>query len=210
MTLQVPLISTSVEAAVTASETDFGTAMTLQNVDASIYYEMVSNTACWIKQGAALKLTVATKANTAAGDYFTLTLDGVAVVYQLNVSGTDAAIVGATQIDISGATTAAQVAALVRTAVLAAQPGLTSITDNGDGTLDVLAVGKTLVITENVAHASFTVTASAVLAATAGTGSKFCAAGERVIIDPKSGQYLSIIRDAADGKATLTRIRLCR
>ncbi len=48
---------------------------------------------------------------------------------------------------------------------------------------------------------------TAPVAASAATGSKFCAAGERVYIDPRDGLNLSVIRDAVDGKATLTKLR---
>lgn len=51
---------------------------------------------------------------------------------------------------------------------------------------------------------------TAPVAATAGAGSKYCHAGERVFIDPLKGVNLSVIQDTAGGKASLTKLRLVR
>lgn len=208
MSYPVPVIADSNEKAVTNAETDFDTALDAGN--GMKLYEFISNTACWIKQGKALLLTVATKANTVDGETFTVTLDGVDTVYEFDKTG-NGVRAGHTLVDISGGgvVTAAQVAAVVVTAMGTAQPSLT-LTDNSNGTITIVAAGKRLAITDTVAHASFTNANSAALAATAGSGSKFCGASERVYLDGKYGQTVSVIRDAADGKATLTPLRFLR
>lgn len=205
MSIAIPDIARSIKSDVGAAEADNGIAMA-----AGTLYEFACNTACWIKQGKAWTLTCATKANTAAGDYFTVQDDGGAVyTFQLDVSGTDRIAAGATRIDISSATTAAQVAALVKTALDAVFTSVTT-TDNSDGTLTLLRLGAQLALTEHVAHASFTVANSTALAATLGSGSMFVPAGVVKPLDGKAGQTLSVIRDAADGKCTVTPLRFAR
>jgi hypothetical protein len=81
-------------------------------------------------------VTCTTKANYADTDFMTIG-DGLSVakVYEFDTAG-DGVTAGRVQVDISGATTAAEVAAILRTAILANQPAL-SVTDNADGTLTV-------------------------------------------------------------------------
>ncbi len=105
-------------------------------------------------------ITCATKANLVDTDYMTIG-DGinVAKVYEFDTAG-NGVTTGRVQVNVSTDTTAAQVAARLRTAILANQPAL-SVTDNADGTLTVThnwpGTGGNVTMTENVTHASFTV-----------------------------------------------------
>lgn len=83
----------------------------------------------------------------------------VAKVYEFDTAG-DGVTAGRVLVDISGATTAAEVAAILRTAILANQPAL-SVTDNADGTLTIThrwpGTGGNVTMTETVTHAGHTV-----------------------------------------------------
>lgn len=105
-------------------------------------------------------ITCTIKANYVDTDYMTVG-DGIspAKVYEFDTAG-DGVTTGRVQVDISTDTTAATVAARLRTAILANQPSL-SVTDNGDGTLTVVhnwsGSGGNVTMTENVADAGHTV-----------------------------------------------------
>lgn len=105
-------------------------------------------------------ITCTTKANYADTDYMTIG-DGMNpdVLYEFDTAG-NGVTAGRVQVNISGATTAAQVAAILRTAILANQPGL-SVVDNTDGTLSLThnwpGAGGNVAMTENVANAGHTV-----------------------------------------------------
>jgi hypothetical protein len=188
--------------AVASTEADFTLAMVT-----STLYEFVSSTACWIKQGGAYLITCVTKANLVDTDYLTITIDGVSRVFAFDTAG-DGVLATQVQVNVSTDTTAAQVAARLRTAILAqfTSTALT-VTDNLDGTLTVVMLGAQIAMVETVAHASFLAAASTALAATAGSGSHFTPANLPRYIDGKHGQTLSVIRSAADGNASLTRLR---
>ncbi len=109
-------------------------------------------------------ITCVTKANLVDGEYLTIG-DGInpPKLYEFDgVSGAaDGVTAGRIAVDVFADTTAAQVAARLRTAILANQPAL-SVTDNANGTLTIShlipgAVGN-VAMTENVANAGFLVT----------------------------------------------------
>jgi len=107
-------------------------------------------------------ITCTTKANYAAADADYMTIgDGMVVAkrYDFDVDG---AYAGSNiQVNISTDASAAEVAARLRTAILANQPAL-GIVDNADGTLTVThnwaGSGGNITMTENVANAGHTVT----------------------------------------------------
>lgn len=109
--------------------------------------------------GATGLITCATDANMADSDYITIG-DGInpPVLYEYD-KGADGVTAGRVNW-AKGASTAADVAATLKTAINANQPLLT-VTDNLDGTLTLAnKLGGTfgnVTITENVAHATFTV-----------------------------------------------------
>lgn len=206
MSYPIPNIALSIETAVGVSEADSSIVMA-----AGTLYDFATNVACWIKQGKAWTLTCVSKANTAAGDYFTVQDDGGGVTaFMFDVSGTDSIPTGYTRINISGATTAASVATLVKTAIDAVYATPITTTDNSDGTLTLLRLGAQLALTEHVANAGFTVANSTALAASAASGSMLVAAGQLVKLDGKAGQTLSVIQDATGGKCTITPLRFAR
>lgn len=102
----------------------------------------------------------------------------------VNSVDADGVMHGRKQVNVSSDSTAAQVAARLRTAILAVMPSLT-VTDNSDGTLSLthnwLGTGGNVTMTENVANAGFLVSGlsggtDAAVAATvaATTTTKFC------------------------------------
>ncbi len=104
-------------------------------------------------------ITCATNANMADTDFITIG-DGMnpAVLYEYDKSANG---VTAGRVNwAAGATSAADVAATLKTAIDANQPGIT-VTDNLDGTLTLThkwpGLGGNVTITEAVTHASFTV-----------------------------------------------------
>ncbi len=105
-------------------------------------------------------ITCTTKANYVDTDYMTIG-DGMSVakLYEFDTAG-DGVTGGRVQVNISTDTTAAQVAARLRTAILANQPAL-GVTDNGDGTLTIThnwaGSSGNVAMTENVTNAGHTV-----------------------------------------------------
>jgi hypothetical protein len=101
-------------------------------------------------------ITCTTKANYVDTDYMTLG-DGMmpAREFEFDTAG-NGVTSGRVQVDISGATTAADVATILRTAIVNTFPAL-EITDNADGTLRVEhrwpGVAGNVTITESVANA---------------------------------------------------------
>lgn len=106
-------------------------------------------------------ITCVAKASMVDTDFMTIG-DGLtpAKVYEFDVAG-NGVTGGRVQVNISTDTTAAQVAARLRTAILANQPAL-SVVDNADGTLSLqhnwLGSGGNVAMSENVANAGFLVT----------------------------------------------------
>lgn len=104
-------------------------------------------------------ITCVEKASMADSDYMTID-DGIAAkVYEFDTAG-DGVTAGRVQVNISGASTAASVAAILKTAIETNQA--ISVTDNLNGTLSLthLLYNATcnVAITENVADAGFLVT----------------------------------------------------
>lgn len=105
-------------------------------------------------------ITCTTKANYLDTDYMTIP-DGinVAKVYEFDTAG-DGVTAGRIQVNISGATTAADVATILRTAILANQPAI-AVVNAGSGVLNLThnwpGVGANNTITENVVNAGHTV-----------------------------------------------------
>lgn len=173
---------------------------------ASASYQFASNTACWIRQGMSKLVTCVAKANLVDGETLVITVNGVAVTYEFDVDGTGVTA-GRTRVNVSTDTTAATVAARLRTAILAAQPALT-VTDPTNGTLFVdLPLSRSLTIAENVANAGFTI-ATGTMQATAGTGSMYVPANAPILLTGDLGEHLGVIQDATSGKASTTRVMI--
>lgn len=195
-----PDISTSLFHTVLAAAGEFAASMSANQI-----WRFCSTTACWIKQANPTgTITCATKANLADTDYCTIN-DGInaAVLYEFDTAG-DGVTAGRIQVDVSGATTAASVAVLLKAAIEANQTYIT-VTHNGSGVLSLSSTTRNITVTENVAHASFTVAYGPI--ASAAAGSMFVGAGEVVPIDGACGSNLSVIRSTADGSASLTFAR---
>jgi hypothetical protein len=192
----MPLIHLSDSATVTATAANLGTMVTNGR------YLFVSSTNCWIKQATTNMVTFVTKANFADTDYFSITYDGSTVVYEMDKTG-DGVTAGRVQVDISTDTTAAQCAARARTAILANQTTLT-VTDNTDGTLTITATAKYMTITENVTNAGFLIATTTAPPVTAADTSMYVPANTIITIDGTFGPQLGVLRNTADGNASLT------
>lgn len=105
-------------------------------------------------------VTCVAKASLVDGDYLTIG-DGIvpAKVYEFDLVPNGVAA-GRVVVDVSADTTAAHVAARLRTAILVNQPSLT-VTDNADGTLTIThqwaGTGGNVTMTENVTNVGFLV-----------------------------------------------------
>lgn len=165
----------------------------------------VSSTNCWIKQGTTKLVTCVAKANLAEGDYVTIAIDdGLTVAYEFDLAP-NGVVAGRVVVDVSADTTAAEVAARLRTAILANQATLT-VTDNVDGTLTITAPNKIMTITETVVNAGFLV-ANAIVPAAAAAGSMYVPANVIITLDGKQGAQLGVIRATVDGSASLTKTK---
>lgn len=170
-------------------------------------YEFVTTANCWIRQGTAELITCVTKANLADTDFITITVDGVVKVYEFDTAG-NGVTVGRVQVNVSTDTTAAQVAARLRTAILANQATL-EVTDNTDGTLTVVRPDGLAMFTENVANAGFLVAAAAVMTVSAANGSKLVPVGTIPNLYGAHGPQVGVIQDAAStGTCCVTRYRV--
>lgn len=207
--ITIPVISESVERDVGVASAQNTLAMVTGKT-----YEFVGSTNAWVRQAGARRLTCSTKANATAGDYFTVNYDAQGKrAFQLDKTGADTALVAATisvteviRVDISGASTAAQVAALLAASIDTTMPAGVAVTDNTDGTIDLIA-DRQLATTEVCSNAAFLSAASTALVATAGSLSIYTPAGTARYLDGRDGQTVAVIRDSADGKSTLTRVR---
>lgn len=195
-----PVTNTSDSSTVTAAAANLATML------AGAAYLFVSSTDTWVKQGTSYLVTCVAKASFADTDYITIAIaNGLTKVYEFDTAG-NGVTAGRVQVNISAATTAASVAAILRTAILANQPSL-EVTDNTDGTLTIVAPSKLLTITKNVANAGF-LAAINVLIATAADGCMFVPAKFPVLLSGDMGPQLGVLRDSVDGKASLTRVRV--
>jgi hypothetical protein len=193
----VALTTTSDSSTVTATAAGLGGALFVRQL-----YLFTASTNCWIRQGTSKLLTCVAKASLADTDFITVALPTGTKVYEFDVAG-NGVTAGRVQVNVSTDTTAATVAARLRTALLANQATL-EVTDNTDGTLTIVAPDAVMVLTETVANAGFTV-AVAVVPTTAADGSMYVPAGFAVAVSGDQGPQLGVLRDAADGKASLTR-----
>jgi hypothetical protein len=214
MSNRIPIPSTSVSATVAVASAALGSAMVR-----GALYQLVTSTTSHFKQGTNVRVTCATQANMADTDTLAIQVfqqkssrelaraDAAAssisttTTYEFDKAGNGVAT-GNVQVNISTDTTAITVAARLATALAANNPELT-VTNNGDGTLDLYAPSRQMVITENVAHASFTV-ADQVITAAAGAGVMCIPPNTPITLDGAFGKQGAIIRDAADGKASMT------
>jgi len=139
----------------------------------------------------------------ADGDKLTIAVsNGDSVTYEYDKSANGVASTSTSW--AAGAGTAAQTAATLATAIGIAQPTLV-VTDNADGTLTITVKDKHATFTEEVTHASFTV-ADAHPPAAAADGSMFVPAATQILIDGDNGPQLGVLRNTADGHASLTRV----
>lgn len=197
--IPVPDMSQSEESTVDATARTLGAALVTTGL-----YMLVSSTNCWIRQGQAKLVTCATQANMADTDTLVITTASSTKTYEFDKAG-NGVTAGNVQVNISTDTTAATVAARLRTAILANQPELRVI-DPADGTLKIDVINsRVLTITENVAHASFTVGVG-VVQASAAAGSMLVPALMPIYIDGTNGGQVGIIRNTADGVASITPI----
>ncbi len=191
----MPIVHLSDSATITATAANLGT-MVLNG-----RYMFVSSTNCWIKQATTRLVTCVTKANFADTDYMAITFNGSTVTYEFDKTG-NGVTAGRVQVNISPDTTAAECAARLRTAILANQSTLI-VTDNSDGTLTITANAAYMTITETVANAGFLVAAFAP-PATAADACMYVPANVILTIDGSYGPQLGVIRDTANGSASLT------
>lgn len=198
-----PILSTGVVATVGAAAVAAASAM-VDGVD----YVLWSTTNCWVRQGTAKLVTCVAKASLVDTDFITITTPLGTKVYEFDTAG-NGVTAGRVQVNVSTDTTAATVAARLRTAILANQAEL-RVVDPANGTLQVdLVESPSLTITENVADAGFTITAG-IMQASAATGSTFVPAGLNpgVLLNGKRGAQLGVIQDAAGGKSCVAQAQL--
>lgn len=212
----IPIPSTAQNAAVGVGSAAIGNgAMAVGE-----FWQLVTTTPSYFKQGTQQRITCVAKANLADGDTVTIKVypqlssreqtdpylaQPTTKVYEFDVPG-DGVAAGNQQVNVSADVTNIQVAARLATALGVGNPELT-VTNNGDGTLDVYAPSRQMVITEQVANAGFTVADQALTASNA-AGNMIAAPSLPYIIDGAFGKQAAIIRVAADGNATLTRVKL--
>jgi acetylglutamate kinase len=169
-------------------------------------YAFTTTGNCWIRQGTSQLITCVIKANLVDTDFFTIAVDGVTKVYEFDTVG-NGVTVGRVQVNVSTDTTAAQVAARLRTAILANQSTL-EVTDNTDGTLTVVRPDGIATFTENVANGTFAI-AAAVMTVSAANGSTLVAAGVGPTLNGSHGPQVGVIQDGAStGTCCVTRYRM--
>lgn len=166
-------------------------------------YAVTTTTNALLKQGTAKRVTVVAQADMTDGDTLTISINGKDVVYEFDKTGNGVAT-GNVAVDISAASTAADVAAALVAEIDVAQTVL-EVTDNADGTIDIVAPSLQMVITENVAHASFAVAARAITASAA-DGNTIVAAGQTVCLRGRHGAQVAIVQVSAGGSATASRV----
>jgi hypothetical protein len=192
-----PDITTSIKAAVTATQAGFASSMS------TYLWMFVSSTNCWIKQAnPSGTITCVAKASMADTDIMTINDGTTTVTYEFDTAG-NGVTGGRVQVNISGATTAASVAVILKAAIEANQTYIT-VTHDGLGVLTLASTTKNITLTETVANAGFLVSYGP--QASAATGSMYVPANTQIILDGRCGSNLSVIRDSADGSASLTRL----
>lgn len=195
-----PDITTALRATVTATRAEFAASMA-----ANEYWMFVSSSNCWIKQANPTgTITCVAKASLIDTDFMTIN-DGInaAVLYEFDTAG-NGVTGGRVQVNVSTDTTAAQVAARLKTAIEANQTYLT-VTDAGTGVLTLTSTSRNITLTETVANGGFLV--SYTPQATAAALSMYVPANTVILLDGSMGSNLSVLRDTADGSASLTRVK---
>lgn len=192
-----PDCTTAIKVDVTATAVAFSSTMAARDI-----WLFSSTTNCWIKQAnPSGTITCIAKASLADTDFITINDGTTSVLYEFDTAG-NGVTGGRVQVNVSTDTTAAEVAARLKTAIEANQTYIT-VTHDGAGVLTLSAITKSIIITETVANASFTVASGPV--ASAASGSMFVPANVVMPISGYAGSNISVIRDAVDGKASLTR-----
>ena len=192
-----PDCTTAIKVDVTATAIGFAATMAGRDI-----WMFMSTTNCWIKQASPSgTINCIAQASMADTDYITINDGTTSVLYEFDTAG-DGVTGGRVQVDISGATSAADVAAVLKTAIEANQSYIT-VTDAGSGVLTLASTSKNITITENVTDAGFTVSYGPI--ASAASGSMFVPANVVMPISGYAGSNISVIRDTADGKATLVK-----
>lgn len=182
MSTPVQLARTSLEAAVGASAVALATALTpgLPGVN---LYQLASNTAMWWAQG------IADTVFTAVPSTFTTAAPHLlSTGYALTVSNS------------GGALPTGLTAATVYWAIV-----LTPTTFQLATTLANALAGTNLTISTNG-----TGTQTATTTATAAAGSAFLPANVPILLDGNNGAKVSVIQDAAGGKASITQVQSVR
>lgn len=192
-----PDCTTSIEKDVTATAAAFSATMAVRDI-----WVFVSSTNCWIKQASPTgTITCLAKASLADTDFMAINDGTTTVTYEFDTAG-DGVTGGRVQVNVSTDTTAAQVAARLKTAINANQSYIT-VVDNLNGTLSLSSTSKSIILTETVANAGFLVVYGPI--ASAASGSMFVPANVLLPISGYAGSNVSVIRDTADGKSSLTR-----
>lgn len=198
----IPITASSLTAVVDATARAVASTLVLgQN------YLFGSSTACYIRQGTAKLLTCVTKANLVDGETITIGVGGAGglKVYEFDVAG-NGVTAGRVQVNVSADTTAAQVAARLRTAILANQATL-EVTDNADGTLTTVAPDAVMIAIDTVANVGFTIV-NATMTVTAASGSMYLPINSGLLeMNGDNGPQLAVIRETADGRCSITRGR---
>ena len=178
------LTNTSLETAVTSTAAAIASALDASKQPGAVLYELASSTAAWIAQG--IPDTVFTAL--ASTDVCTAVAHGLATGWAVQVSNSG----GALPTGLSAATTYWAIVLSVDTFKLATSRA------------NALA-GTAIDITTNG-----TGTQTATTVATKAAGSHFIPAGYPVLVDGSNGARLSIIRDAADGLASVALVQVGR
>src|SRR5690349_865780 len=128
-----PDCSTSIKASVTATAAAFSSSMAARDI-----WMFVSTTNCWIKQAnPSGTITCIAKASMADTDFITINDGTTSVLYEFDTAG-NGVTGGRVQVNISGATSAADVAVILKAAIDANQTYITT-THNGSGVLTLSA-----------------------------------------------------------------------
>jgi len=190
-----PITSESLEVAVTSTHAEFAAQMYASGV-----FMLVSSTACWFKQANPTATIVCdTNANMADGDTVTIN-DGInsAKVYEYDKAADG---VAGSNVTWTAGTTAATVATNLAAAINASPPNASVVATVSGATVTVKSTIGNLTTTKSSASG---MTVAYTPQASAAAGSAYIPANTPVFLDGRLGSNCSIIRDAADGKASLT------
>lgn len=191
-----PLSTESLEVAVTSTHAEFAAQMVKGQ-----FYMLVSSTNCWFKQASPTATIVCdTNANMADGDTVTIN-DGINAAYVYEYDKAADGVAGGHNVWVAG-TTAASVAANLAAIINSTQANVKAVANVVSGTVTVTSVVGNLTTTKSSSSA---MTAAYTPQATAGAGSMYLPANTSVFLAGGVGSDVSIMRDSADGNASLTR-----